>query len=341
MNNFKSAIRTCIIFLIVLTILSAAIMSAFFIGENYYYQDSRERAELSGTLDFFVCGASHAMRGFRPDILDQELGINSYNLSCSRQTMQGRYELLNLELNRNPAKTVVLELSYDSMTRNRDEEGPEGDMYMLGKLGGFMPRIKYFFSAIRPKEYGRMYYNYIDNGVNCIKKIIHGTWTNKNTKLEKGYAAYKRDDDELNQDLKKIYHTRSFEETVYEPNVEYLNKIIALCKEKNVQLILVTTPLSKVTVCRYGNLDTFKEWYENVANENGLQYYDFNLIRDKEEKLPDSSAFSDKFHLGNKGAGTFTKMFTDVLNKEAAGEDTSALFYGSYSELESHMTLDK
>ena len=70
-----------------------------------------------------------------------------------------------------------------------------------------------------------MYYNYIDNGVNCIKKIIHGTWTNKNTKLEKGYAAYKRDDDELNQDLKKIYHTRSFEETVYEPNVEYLNKI--------------------------------------------------------------------------------------------------------------------
>lgn len=341
MNNFKSAIRTCIIFLIVLTILSAAIMSAFFAGENYYYQDSRERAELSGTLDFFVCGASHAMRGFRPDILDQELDVNSYNLSCSRQTMQGRYELLSLELNRNPAKTVVLELSYDSMTRNRDEEGPEGDMYMLGKLGGFMPRIKYFFSAIRPKEYGRMYYNYIDNGVNCIKKIIHGTWTNKNTKLEKGYAAYKRDDDELNQDLKKIYHTRSFEETVYEPNVEYLNKIIALCKEKNVQLILVTTPLSKVTVCRYDNLDTFREWYENIANENGLQYYDFNLIMDKEEKLPDSSAFSDKFHLGNKGAGTFTKMFTDVLNKETAGEDTSALFYDSYSELESHMTLDK
>lgn len=341
MNNFKSAIRTCIIFLIVLTILSAAIMSAFFAGENYYYQDSRERAELSGTLDFFVCGASHAMRGFRPDILDQELDVNSYNLSCSRQTMQGRYELLNLELNRNPAKTVVLELSYDSMTRNRDEEGPEGDMYMLGKLGGFMPRIKYFFSAIRPKEYGRMYYNYIDNGVNCIKKIIHGTWTNKNTKLEKGYAAYKRDDDELNQNLKKIYHTRSFEETVYEPNVEYLNKIIALCKEKNVQLILVTTPLSKVTVCRYDNLDTFREWYENIANENGLQYYDFNLIMDKEEKLPDSSAFSDKFHLGNKGAGTFTKMFTDVLNKETAGEDTSALFYDSYSELESHMTLDK
>ena len=341
MNNFKSAIRTCIIFLIVLTILSAAIMSAFFAGENYYYQDSRERAELSGTLDFFVCGASHAMRGFRPDILDQKLDVNSYNLSCSRQTMQGRYELLNLELNRNPAKTVVLELSYDSMTRNRDEEGPEGDMYMLGKLGGFMPRIKYFFSAIRPKEYGRMYYNYIDNGVNCIKKIIHGTWTDKNTKLEKGYAAYKRDDDELNQDLKKIYHTRSFEETVYEPNVEYLNKIIALCKEKNVQLILVTTPLSKVTVCRYDNLDTFREWYENIANKNGLQYYDFNLIMDKEEKLPDSSAFSDKFHLGNKGAGTFTKMFTDVLNKEAAGEDTSALFYDSYSELESHMTLDK
>ena len=80
---------------------------------------------------------------------------------------------------------------------------------------------------------------------------------------------------------------------------------------------------------------------KNAAKENGLQYYDFNLIKTKEEKLPDSSAYSDKFHLGNKGAGTFTEMFADVLNKKAAGEDISDMFYTSYSELEEHMSLEK
>ena len=100
----------------------------------------------------FCSGASYAMRGFRPDILDQELGVNSYNLSCSRQTMQGRHELLNLELNRNPAKTVVLELSYDSMTRNRDEEGPEGDMYMLGNSAVLCQESTFLFQLSAQKN---------------------------------------------------------------------------------------------------------------------------------------------------------------------------------------------
>ena len=99
--------------------------------------------------------------------------------------------------------------------------------------------------------------------------------------------------------------------------------------------------MSKVTVCRYSNLDTFRNWYVEIAEKNGLEFYDFNLIKTKEEKLPDSSAFSDKFHLGNNGAGIFTEMFTGILTKEKAGKDISELFYNSYGDLESHMSMNK
>lgn len=339
MSNFKRAIRTTVIFLLVLTILSAAVMELFFAGENYYYQDYNEREELAGSLDFLVCGASHAMRGFKPDVIDETLGVNSYNLSCSRLTMQGRYELLKLELERNPVKTLVLELSYDSLTRNRDEEGPEGDIYMLAKLDSFSARAKYFMESVRPSEYGRMYYNYIDNGINCLKKIIRGTWTDKNEKLYKGYAAYKREDMDLTRDLKKIYHTDAFSETVYEDNRMYLQMIIDMCKEKDIRLILATTPLSKVTVCRYRNLDVFRGWYEDIAKENGLEYYDFNLLKERDTLLSDDTAFSDKFHLSNVGAAVFSEVFVDVLQKSAAGEDASALFCESYGEIEEVLGL--
>lgn len=337
MNNFKRAIRTTVIFLVVLITLSACIMEVFFAGENYYYQDYREREALSGNLDYIVCGASHAMRGFKPDVIDEKLGVNSYNLSCSRMTMQGRYELLKLELERNPVKTLVMELSYDSLTRDRDEEGPEGDIYLLGKLDSFGSRMKYFFSAVRLKDYGRMYYNYIDNGINCLKKVIRGTWTDKNEKLSKGYAAYKRENTDLNERLDKIYRTHTFSEKICDENMEYFQKIIDLCNENDIELVMVTTPLSKVTVCRYGNLDVFREYYQDIAAENGLVYYDFNLLKCKEEKLPDSSAFFDKFHLGNEGAQTFTELFTEVMQMKDMGQDTDPLFYESYEELDAHM----
>jgi hypothetical protein len=255
--------------------------------------------------------------------------------------MRGRYELLELELNRNPVDTLILELSYDSLTRNRDTEGPEGDIYLLAKLDGFIPRMKYFFSEVRLSEYSRMYYEYIDNGVKCLKKLLTGNFKTSNEKLYKGYAAYKRENIKLSSSLKKIYNTNVFDETIYEPNIEYLDKIIALCKEKGIRLMMVTTPLSKVTVCRYSNLDVFREKYVEIAKENNLEYYDFNLLVDKDELFPDETAFSDRFHLSNDGAEIFTRYFTDFIQKVDAGENVDDLFYSSYAEVDQNEDYSK
>ena len=69
MKNFKKTIKTTVLFLIVLTIFSSAVMEFFFSSESYFYQDYRERDELAGTLDYFILGSSHGLRAFRPDIM--------------------------------------------------------------------------------------------------------------------------------------------------------------------------------------------------------------------------------------------------------------------------------
>ena len=75
MSSFKKAIKTIVLFLVILTFITTCIMELFFSSECYFYQDYRERKELAGSLDYLIVGASHALRAFRPDLLDEDLGV--------------------------------------------------------------------------------------------------------------------------------------------------------------------------------------------------------------------------------------------------------------------------
>ena len=110
MHSFKKAMKSSMIFLILLTICTETIVYPYFHSETYHYQDGYVREELQGTLDFLICGASQAQRGISPMILDQKLGCNSYNIASPLMTLHSRYYMLEKELERNPVKTVIIEL---------------------------------------------------------------------------------------------------------------------------------------------------------------------------------------------------------------------------------------
>ncbi len=338
MSSFKQVLKTCLLFVLVVAVLSFGIAEAFFYGENYYYQDIREREEVSGTIDYIICGSSHAMRALEPSVIDEELGVNSYNLSIANVTMQGRYEMLQLELERNPVDTVVLCVSYNTLTKTREKKGFEGDFYVLAKLN-LWQRIPYFFESIEPSEYISIYYEFLMKGFNCMNWAVHGMWTDKNTKVDRGYMAYdylhseEDEEEKLTTDYASIYNTKSFTEEIYEPNVTYLRKILELCEEKGVQVILASIPLSETYLCTYDNYDVFRSWYEQIAEAYGLDYYDFNLYKENTEMFSDMEDFHDVQHLNNPGADRFSHIYTEVMNKAEDGENVDDLFYDSYEEL--------
>ena len=128
MRNFKKTARAVLALLLCVLVLYAGYTAPYFYGTAYYYQDASARSALRGSLNLLISGSSHAFRAFIPEQLDRTLGTESYNLACSMQTMEGRYRLLRKELERNPVQTVVIELSYNALTRSRAAEGPEGDL---------------------------------------------------------------------------------------------------------------------------------------------------------------------------------------------------------------------
>ena len=80
------------------------------------------------------------------------MGTVSYNLAGVLMSMQGRYELLEQEFQRNPVDTLILEMSLDTLTR-KESYHVEGDMSLLPRLGSAGTKIRYFFQNFRPDEY--------------------------------------------------------------------------------------------------------------------------------------------------------------------------------------------
>ncbi len=337
MHNFKRALGMTLAFLLCVVIATAVIVEPYFHSETYYYQDIKVRKQLSGQLDALICGSSHAFKAFVPQILDDELGWNSYNLAGSMMTMHGRYALLKKELERNPVSTVVIELSFNALTRNRDTEGPEGDLYLLGRLDTPLERAEFFFSAMRLNEYGRVYYDTLNRGITSWKKWIRDEQEPLIQYQTKGFIPVPANDFSLTQeDYNALHYTASFDTEIYEENMEYLEKIFDLCEKKNARVIMVTTPIAEINTCQYDNLDVFREWYVEIAQEHDCVFYDFNLLKEKDSLFPSDTAFYDPLHLSESGSQTFTTTFSDILKRADAGEDVSSLFYLSYIEADAH-----
>lgn len=334
MHNFKQALKTTLCFLLTISVISFGLMELYFESANYYYQDGKAREELSGTIDYLISGASHGMRAFNTPSIDEALHVNSYNLCGSRMTMKGRYDILKEELERNPVRTVIVEVSYDAMSRDRKEEGPEGDIYVLGRTKGISKRLGFFASSFYPSEYPRMYYDTLSRGCYGIICGLHRQFRTTQTETIQGYYPYSDSEPnlgvpELNDSL---YDSAAFDTNVIDYNKEYLDKILDLCEEHGAKVVLVTTPLSEYTIYRCSNLDVFYDYYCELAEERGIEYYDFNLLKNKNELFSDDISFYDEAHLNNTGADTFTSVFCDTLSRADKGEDVKADFYTSYQE---------
>ncbi len=338
MRNFRKTLLTIILFVVLAAVFSGAVIAVYLRGENYYYQDIREREELSGTIDFMVSGSSHGLTALIPDILDEDLDVNSYNMSIASGSMQDRYELLELELARNPVDTVVIEISHDALTRTNEDRGFEGAFYLMAKLN-FRDRIHYFFQAINPSDYDTVYSDFMDRGLRCLKKVFTGTWTARNHGADKGYAPLhegETDKSWIAYDYAEQYNMFAYWTNINEEEMQWLNRMLDLCEEYGVEVFLTTMPVSKTEICVNSNFDEITGWYRQIAEERGLRYIDFNLYKEHFELLSDEEDFNDSLHLSLAGAKKFTPLFSEVYTKIQNGEDVSDLFYDSYEELEAN-----
>lgn len=338
MRNFRQILVKIAIFLLALFVFTALIVSPYYNHEVYAFQDGFVRDALAGSLDTLVCGASHAYYGIDPRTMDEVLNCSSYNISTDMMTMHGRYELLKKEIERNPVDLVFLELSYNSLTRNRNEEGAEGDIYQLGRYTNLAERFSYFFRYMGLDEYFFVYYDTLRCGLVARQQLRdgHGAKGTSEKYETKGYLPTAVN---AQQAVDPSQHHATKIATQMDPEcLAYLEKITDLCEEKGIQVVVVGVPITQASTLRYDGLDVIYNDIHDFCLARDLPWFDFNLYKEKTALFPDDTAYHDPTHLADGSAQEFTALMCQVYQDWQDGQDVADRFYTSYAQAEA-MTL--
>ncbi len=333
MQTSKKIIISAISIICIVCLISVIIIVPYLKSESTYYLDSKARKNLSGSIDYIVIGASHGLSAFKPTVLDEELGVNSYNLSGTLLPMYCRTYLVNKELERNPVKTVVIELSYNSLSRNEGEEYGDGETVTKARLDSFGEQLSFLFKYVKVDDWLNAYSRDLANGIMFYKDKFLGTSRGIDYSA-KGHLKKETVDNTL--DFELINSTYNSSTAIDEPKEEILNelyKLIDLCKEKNCRVILTVTPLTDSFLWQNKDWDKFRIQTENIAKEKNLELYDFNLFKNRFGLFNDNESFNDNLHMSDDGASVFSKVFSETIKKVDSSEDVSGLFYKTYDEM--------
>ena len=286
-------------------------------------------------IDILFLGSSHCYRSFNSKLIDHELGVNTFNAGSSSQGMDGSFALLKEADKKRRIGKVYLEMYYNiaflEENRNRTEMTPT---YILGDyMKPSINKLTFLIQASSSTCYmnsilpARRYWdNLLKPSVMC--KTAH-------IKLSDNYKMYDYSlcDSETEKYVGKGYVRTSQKvvDNMY-PDREYLTdiqisgisrdwlsalqSIIKYCKNHNIELVLVSAPISPYLIHRVNNYDEYYGFVSKIANDNEIPYYDFNLY--KNDVFRDNcEMFMDQDHLSAEGADAFSQMIVEIEESES------------------------
>lgn len=252
--------------------------------------------------DVIFYGSSNAYCSFNPLTIWEKTGVKSYVFATQQQPSWATYHYMVDSLKTQKPKLAVVDVLMFAENKEFYDDGVNytfcDNMPMsLNKLRlitASAPRDDWFNLAVRFTKY-------------------HSRWS----ELTRADFEYRKS--EMNDYSKGFYvltdtckdgvHTDMADvldsTPLFPKNREYLDKIIELCKNEKIELLLLKTPSNSTKEQKM-----YYNSVENIAKEQGISFVDYNEKYD-EIGLDLSADFFDKTHLNFKGADKFSAYFVD------------------------------
>lgn len=303
-------------------------------------------------IDILFAGSSHCYRSFVPEILDRNLGANTFNAGTSNQKMDGSCMVIKEAAKYHDVKRVYLELFYNAAYGKYKTRDQMTETYIISDyMKPSWQKIKYLLKASSKQHYfnsflpaRRHWTNFFDPDLvkDLILKKQSEAYKNyaydyvtfeKEQYVGKGYVANQESVKDWNffsgKGWKKI-KPEKFTDDWYGS----LDEIMDFCEQKNIALTFIVTPMTDFLLSSLRNYDDYIETVRKIADAREIEFYDFNLC--KEDYFPSvSELFKDPDHLNSAGAERFSQLFADFVNGKISEKD---LFYPSYAEKLKHQT---
>lgn len=276
MKKWKTAIK-CIFFVVIFAALFLYVQEMLRDkwAEGEYNVTTKVKgfyAEEENTLDVVFIGSSQMYADMAPAVLFHEYGITSYDFCANEQPMWISYYYIKEALKHQEPKVIVL----DVFTVYGEDYEEEGVTHInLDDLPMSLNKIR----AIRDSVPAGMRYSYY-----FPLAKYHNTWTDfyegkarlafyDQADPYKGYSPFVFAAD-YEDGAKEDVANQKETEPIPERAQLWLHKIIALCQEENVPLVLIKTP--------NGNAERQKLYnsVEVIAKETDTPFYNMNVLLD-------------------------------------------------------------
>lgn len=268
------------------------------------------------TIDVVFLGSSHSASCFNPQVIFNNYGIKSYNLSCEQQNLLVSYYWLKEAMRYQKPQVVVLDC-YMLFTFDESEALNTSEECTRKAIDAMKWSLNKFeaIKSICANDKSQSVESYIFPNIR-----YHERWKNLSesdfvkgeienyTKL-KGYAPL---DDKVGAENSHIFsEIDSSENEEMVPLMElYLGKIVDLCAENNIELVLFKTPCTRWDVKEHNTVS-------NYAIRNNLRFIDFN-----EKTVFTNSGFDfingmdDGVHANVWGAESLSLYIANILYSE-------------------------
>lgn len=276
------------------------------------FEDFYTRSE---EYEVLFLGSSHVLNGIFPMELWREYGITSYNLAGHGNRMVMNYWVLRNALEYSKPKLVVV------------------DTFMLGRKDKIESLEQLHISADHI-PYNQLKLDMIDDLVEEKDRkkdflfkfsTYHHRWNEltkedfqKENNVEKG--AESRINVAIVEDNIAVEKTERLEERTI--NMDYLDKIISLCNEKNIQLLFTYLPFPDSTGWRKES-----NTMEEIAKKKNINFLDYDTLNSIINR--DIDFYDKDSHLNPSGAKKITSYIGDYIVKNYS--------IGDYREREEYL----
>jgi hypothetical protein len=278
----KKFIQKLLSFLIFPTIIGGAVFLVFVICIS----NLSSECQIKSNIKHVYIGDSHIEQTINDSIIP-----NSLNIGINSESFYFSYYKLEVLLNNNPSiDNIYLGFSYHNLSNYYDRFINGDYSYSIAP--------KYFY-ILPPKQQIRMIYWNKTNLVPFMRSVIkHGfikLLRNDCSSFLGGYSNNFKSTTAVNSSIDKRLTFQYYNNGSLNPfskmNIEYLNKIVLLCKSKDIKLYAISTPLYSYYIEKVP--EGYKEKLQEIISESQINYIDLSNLEFKREYfIPDGDHVS-------------------------------------------------
>ncbi len=342
MRNFRKIVLLVLLLFIFEQLLGFALEPITY--QHYLDLELKQKSLENHQPDMTFIGDSRISCCFIPSVFSENMEnvTCAFNAGTGSQGIVGTYYYLKDILNQYDLKYVVVGLNY--LTLLQEDRILKRDLVVLERINSPIIKAEFILDVFQPSEYiyflkSYQYRNNIWNIPANLKKKLskeyrQGVYTGEGMVYEN--LGFNRETEVFGAGAGIYISEPWVEENIDWEKIGYLDKIIELCKEKDTQIFLVSTPLTISTVYGTPGYNECYQFFKKYAASNGIPYDNLNLLKDRTDILPDSQ-MSSMEHVGADGANIISEYYCQILNKRLQGEDVDSYFYASINEMKANM----